>query len=223
MAECSGTWETCTVHRQLQEEREFVRDVVHDLKAPLRTLRTYYNEASRGAPYDFDTVNDAIIQMETMLVDLTDYASNGHVDMVDIDLLSIYEQVTAMQLPFEVITDCHLEDVRMLGNRIQVIRIINNLVENSHKYGATHAIISVSRLDPVFWQVSVTDDGAGIPADKREEVFTPLRRLHTWWEVPGTGLGLSVCRRIVEAHGGRIWIDDPPVGSTRVSFTLKAA
>jgi signal transduction histidine kinase len=168
-------------------------------------------------------VNDAIIQMETMLVDLTDYASNGHVDMVDIDLLSIYKQVAAMQLPFEVITDCHLEDVRMLGNRIQVIRIINNLVENSHKYGATHAIISVSRLDPVFWQVSVTDDGAGIPADKREEVFTPLRRLHTWWEVPGTGLGLSVCRRIVEAHGGRIWIDDPPVGSTRVSFTLKAA
>jgi signal transduction histidine kinase len=66
----------------------------------------------------------------------------------------------------------------------------------------------------------VDDDGPGIPETKREEVFLPLRRLHSWWDVPGTGLGLAACRRSIIQHGGRIWIESAPGGGTRFIFTL---
>jgi signal transduction histidine kinase len=234
MVDCNGTWETCTLRRDLHEEQGFTRDLVHDLGAPLRVLRQHHDAvvADKWQDEMLVVIDDSLRQMETMLADLNAYARTGHndVEMTVVCLQEVFEQAVSM-LPrgeFAALTNCRLEDVTMLGNRSQLVRVLYNLIDNARKYGATYAVVSVTG-DPRItcnsdvWVVSVTDDGPGIPADKQEAVFQPLRRLHTWHEVPGTGLGLSVCRRIVEAHGGNIWVEDPPARGARFSFTLKAA
>ena len=64
------------------------------------------------------------------------------------------------------------------------------------------------------------DNGIGIKPEFAEQIFAPFRRLHTWDAIPGTGLGLSICRKIVEGHGGRIWVESVVGEGTQVYFTL---
>lgn len=73
------------------------------------------------------------------------------------------------------------------------------------------------------WVLSVRDEGVGIPDHKQDLIFHPFQRLHTWNEVPGTGLGLAICQRIVDRHGGRIWVESTEGRGTTVSFTLGPA
>jgi signal transduction histidine kinase len=70
------------------------------------------------------------------------------------------------------------------------------------------------------WQVTVVDNGNGISPEKRQRAFAMFERLVTSEEYPGTGIGLAVCAKIAEQHGGRIWIDGNPGGGSSISFTL---
>ena len=69
---------------------------------------------------------------------------------------------------------------------------------------------------------TISDDGVGIPDERKAEVFEPFRRLQSKEEVPGSGLGLSICKKIVERHGGRIWLESREGGGTKAVFTVSA-
>lgn len=121
-----------------------------------------------------------------------------------------------------------------------LIELFINLFENSIKYRADHRQLEISvdvQPHPQSYTISVTDNGEGIPPVFRERVFSMFTRLHSDDEISGSGIGLAICRKIIERHGGVIWIDGPAsdtdagfdhdAGSdtqgTTVSFTLPVA
>lgn len=112
----------------------------------------------------------------------------------------------------------------VMADDVQLIQVFQNLVSNAAKFhGGEGPLIHVSaRQDGVNWIFSVRDNGIGIPADKIERIFVIFERLHSEDQYAGTGIGLAACKKIVERHGGRIWVESAVgVGST-FYFTLPA-
>lgn len=105
-----------------------------------------------------------------------------------------------------------------------ITRVLLNLVENALKYSQTGQWIKIdARPDGRMVLISVSDQGIGIPPDYREVIFEKFQRIKGESSSKGLGLGLAFCRLAVEAHGGRIWVDDAPDGGARFNLTLPAA
>jgi signal transduction histidine kinase len=102
--------------------------------------------------------------------------------------------------------------------------VFQNLLSNALKFAGDEAPrVSVSaRRDNENWLFSVTDNGIGIPAEYAERIFVIFQRLHDKAAYPGTGIGLAMGRKIIEYHGGRIWLDTTVTSGARFCFTLPA-
>ncbi len=114
----------------------------------------------------------------------------------------------------------------VLASRTQLVNLFQNLIGNAIKY-RRRGVVPEVKVGAVraedMWHFTVADNGIGIAADHGDQVFKIFKRLHGRHEFEGSGLGLSICQRIVEAHGGRIWLDSEPGVGSRFSFTLPAA
>lgn len=109
-------------------------------------------------------------------------------------------------------------------DRDAIIRVLTNLLDNARKYSPDGAKVHVAvSLEGDVVRFSVADEGPGIPEEERDEVFERFRRLDSGSSKPGTGLGLYICRGLVEAHGGWIRVDEGPKGGAEFSFTLPRA
>jgi PAS domain S-box-containing protein len=111
------------------------------------------------------------------------------------------------------------------GNRSELERLFQNLIGNSLKYRSADRppVVAISaEQDGQNWIVKVTDNGIGIPHDQFERVFGMFQRLHRQGEYEGTGIGLANCKKIVEHHNGRIWVESEPGEGSTFFFTLPA-
>jgi len=113
---------------------------------------------------------------------------------------------------------------RAWGNPLRLQQVLRCMITNAIKYRNPDAPLEI-RIEAVRdtaggWKVSVRDNGIGIAKQYHESVFAPFKRLHGK-NIPGCGMGLAVCRRIVEAHGGRTWVDSTPDGGSDFQFTLR--
>ena len=109
------------------------------------------------------------------------------------------------------------------GSAVQIMRLFQNLIANAIKYqpeGQVPVIHIAAAEGGAFWQFSVTDNGLGIDEAFAEQIFEPFRRLHNWESIKGTGLGLAVCKRIAENHGGRIWVESAPGQGSRFHISI---
>lgn len=114
----------------------------------------------------------------------------------------------------------------VMGDARQLTQLFQNLVGNALKFrkpGQAPRIEIWAERDGGCWRVSVRDDGIGLDPQFSERVFAIFQRLHAREEYEGTGLGLAICKKIVERHGGRIWVESKQGEGAAFSFTLPAA
>jgi signal transduction histidine kinase len=197
---------------------QFVCAACHNLRQSLRNLRLLVEDAPDSR------VEEQICAMESTLKGMVEYSvacvSEGRHDRVEME--DVLKQVL---LPLDSNTISHDPLPAVLGDASQLATVLRHLLDNAVKFhGADAPRIHISaKRDGPRWILAVRDNGPGIESPYRERVFTPFKRLHGH-DYPGNGLGLAICRKLIERHGGRIWVESNvesnPGSGTAVLFSL---
>lgn len=223
------------LERSNKELEQFAHIVSHDLQAPLRMVMCfsellavrYRGRLDTTADEFISTIQDGASTMEALIRTLLNYATVGQEPMTRervglatvIDKVVITLQPTIEELRAKV---SHGELPTVYGDRILLQQLVQNLVGNALKYRdpsvTPHVRIAAEPMK-TEWIISVADNGPGISREYCERIFLPLKRLHGK-EIPGTGMGLAVCRKIVERHGGKIWVESELGKGATFYFTL---
>ncbi|MEY7847632.1 PAS domain S-box protein [Natrarchaeobius sp. A-rgal3] len=227
--------------QQLEESNErleqFAYAASHDLQEPLRMISSYLRLIDRryGDRLDEDGQEflnyavDGADRMTEMIEGLLEYSrveTQGD-PLEPTDLEAVLEDVL-QDLQFRIaecdaeITAEPLPTVR--GDRGQLRQVVQNLLSNALEYSGDdppQVRIRAERSGSE-WVISVRDDGVGIESAETDRIFEVFQRLHSHEEHAGTGIGLALCQRIVERHGGRIWVDAEPGEGSTFSFTVPA-
>ena len=215
--------------------QQFAYVTSHDLQEPLRTITSFSQMISRKYSGKLDEQADEYLhliisganRMKELIEALLHYsravnaedrpfgpvALNEIVDVVLMNLQSTLEE-TQGSVKYD-------ELPRVQGDSVQLIQLLQNLISNALKYRkpdvAPTVVVSADRRDR-NWVISVKDNGIGVQPEFTDRIFGVFKRLHGK-EVPGTGIGLAICKRIVQNHGGDIWVESNREGSI-FSFTL---
>jgi PAS domain S-box-containing protein len=216
------------------ELETFAYAATHDLREPLRTVSAFTELLVQRASCDEETekysrfILDSVAHMSRMLDDLlalTSLSSENPRERVD--LRRAVEQATnylerAIHESGASITVGPLPCV--LGNESQLTGLMQNLLGNAIKYRGPEAVrieVTAERMG-AGWVVKVRDNGIGIAPAYRDQIFGLFKRLHQR-SVPGTGIGLAICKKIVDGMGGRIWVESEPGKGSTFCFTARSA
>ena len=218
-----------------QELQQFAYVVSHDLQEPLRMVSSYLQLLERRYKGRLDEDADEFIafsvdgakRMSAMIQGLLQYSrvETQGAPFAEVDLQQVFAEAEAnLQL---AVSETKAELSRgalptVAADAGQMERLFQNLIANALKFrGEAPPRLRVeARRDGGEWLFSVIDNGIGIPADQRERIFVMFQRLHTREEFEGMGIGLAVCKRIVERHGGRIWVESEVGEGATFHFTL---
>jgi two-component system, sensor histidine kinase and response regulator len=211
----------------------------HDLKTPLRNIlltidffRSDFGDSlSPEGVESLDRIRDAGTRLHGLIDSLMEFmkAETRAVDAVPVSLeLCAREALSLLSLAIEqtraeVIVEAN--QPRAVANEGLLIRVYQNLIGNALKYvkGRTPRILVSAKEDANEVVACVRDNGIGIAPQYHERIFEPLKRLHTQQEYPGSGIGLAICKRIVAAQGGRIWVESKPGEGSSFYFSLPKA
>ena len=214
---------------------DFTNVASHDLQEPLRTLTAFSDMLRKDldqslperAAKDVGFITDAAKRMQTLIQDLLALSRTGRVakkrekvslgECADraLEALAIRMKETGAQ-----VTRDELPEV--WGDFTLLTQLYQNLIGNALKFGGDQP--PVIRLTAEEWDgtsvFGVKDNGIGIEFKYTQQIFQPFRRLHTRAEVEGSGIGLAICRKIVDRHGGKIWVESEPRKGAHFRFTI---
>ncbi|HLN20826.1 MAG TPA: PAS domain-containing protein [Bacteroidales bacterium] len=220
--------------RSNRELESFAYVASHDLQEPLRMItsftqllevqygekldaraREYIEYATSGAKRMYDLINSLLAYSRINKKELA-YARidvNKVVDAVRKNLsLKILEKEVLLnteKLPF------------IYGDYDQMVHLFQNIIANGIKFSKVNPVITITaKASKGYWTFSISDNGIGIEPQYFERIFQIFQRLHPREHYEGTGIGLAICKRIVERHGGRIWIESQPGKGSAFFFTL---
>jgi two-component system sensor histidine kinase KdpD len=245
LEQCTQTLERIALRRRVQQkgvriQKESLRNSIlstlsHDLRTPLASIigaSSSLLAPDGGLSPEADlrlrgVIHDEAIHMLHLVENLLDMAKlqGGDIqiaqvwealeEMVGSAVAELRRRVKSHEIVVQVPRD--LPFIRC--DSVLIGRVIINLLENAVKYSPPGSRVRLAAgLQGEGIEVTVSDEGDGIPEAQREKVFEPFHRLHAG--IPGGGIGLTICRSIVEAHGGRIWIDASEARGASVHFTL---
>lgn len=229
--------QTAELRRSNSELEQFAYVASHDLQEPLRKVASFcqllekrYSKEldDRGRQY-IDFAVDGAKRMQVLINDLLTFSRVGRVQQswkpVDLEG-SLDRALSNLTLAVEesgatVVREDALPE--LLGDATSLTMVWQNLIGNAIKFRRTDepCRITVGCVrEGEDWHLTVADNGIGIAPEFADKVFIIFQRLHARDEYEGTGIGLSLCRKIIEFHGGRIWLDPEPAEGTMFHFTL---
>ncbi|MGD0339076.1 MAG: PAS domain S-box protein [Bacteroidota bacterium] len=221
--------------RSNTELEQFAYVASHDLQEPLRMVssftqlleKRYKDKLDKDADDFINFAVDGANRMQRLINDLLDYSrvTTRGKKFERIDVGSIVGQVFAnlqnrIEESHAIITQDDLPVVE--ADESQMVRLFQNLIENALKFrrdAPPHAHISVNK-EGAYYVFAVSDNGIGIDSQYADRIFQIFQRLNTSQEYPGTGIGLAICKRIVERHGGKIWFESEVGNGSKFFFTI---
>lgn len=226
------------LERSNRELQQFAYVASHDLQEPLRLVTNYVQRLARRYQGRLDEEADEYIafavegasHMQSLMNDLLAYSRLGmqagnfvSVDMGNVMELTMQKMMPVIQKTGAVVTHDPLPST--LGNAEQLELLLENLIGNATKFrGAEPPRIHLGvNTFNERWLFFIRDNGIGIDPLHTDQIFGIFQRLHSPETYPGNGIGLAMCRRIVELHGGRIWVDSELGKGSTFYFTLQRA
>lgn len=225
--------------RSNRDLEQFAYVASHDLQEPLRKVASFCQLLQRRYAGQLDERADQYIafavdgaqRMQRLINDLLAFSRIGRLTagFTDIDLNAVMADV-ASQLDASreyVHGEITWDDLPVIeGEEPLLANLFTNLVANSlkfHRPGVTPRVhVSARQLDSE-WEISVSDNGIGIEKEFADKIFVIFQRLHAKDAYPGTGIGLAIVKKIIEYHGGRVWLDPEASEGTTIRFTLPGA
>ena len=223
------------LQRSNQELEQFAYVASHDLREPLRKIRSYSDllvkryqgQLDERADKYINYITDSVIRMQALITDLLTYSrvSRNELILEPTDLGEIIQQTLtdlspAIEENHAIINTTLLPIVQ--GNSLQIRQVLQNLIANAIKFRSEQPpqIDIKADCQDDFWQISIQDNGIGIDPSYSDRIFAIFQRLHYREEYPGTGIGLAICQKIVERHGGKIWVESELGQGSTFYFTL---
>jgi signal transduction histidine kinase len=226
---------TTELKRSNEELEQFAYVASHDLQEPLRMIASYMQLLKQryGHKLDSDATEfmafalDGAERMQRLIVDLLTYSRVGSkakplvpTDMNDILERAMRNLTVAIEETGAKVNSPRLPVVP--GDSVQLTQLFQNLIGNAIKFRSERPpeIHIAAQQEPGSWHFTVSDNGIGIPKKDFDRIFIIFQRLHTREKYPGTGIGLAICKKIVERHGGRIWVESEEGKGTTFHFVL---
>ncbi|MGI0494746.1 ATP-binding protein [Alkalinema pantanalense CENA528] len=223
--------------RSNKELENFAYIASHDLREPLRAIVSYtqlLQEAAQTHPLNdsmlecLHYIHDGGQRMQQLIQDLLSYARLSYQEQERepvscqevIEQVLSYLRVTIADNQATIIVD---PLPTLHANRTQMLQLLQNLVDNAIKFRQSEPpriSIRATPLPSQGWQFTVQDNGIGMKPEYLDRIFDIFRRLHPRTKFPGTGIGLAICKKIVELYGGKIWAESELGSGTTIHFTI---
>ena len=225
------------LRRSNHELEQFAYVASHDLQEPLRMVSNYCQLLSRRFKGQLGTDGDDFIKfavdgarrMQLLIEDLLAYSRVGSkpAEFKPTDMNEVFE--TAVRNLEITIQDAGAEVTKaqlpvVMADFKQMVQVLQNLIVNAIKFRSDRppAVTLTAFRKEDHWLFAVTDNGIGIDPAYSEKIFVIFQRLHGKGEYPGTGIGLAICKKVVERHGGTIWVESEPGQGATFYFTVPA-
>jgi two-component system, chemotaxis family, sensor kinase Cph1 len=225
------------LERSNEELQRFATVASHDLRDPLRVVsgfaellgRRYGDQLEGDGARFLEAITGGVARMDELIADLLEYARAGRGDapreQVDCNAV-VADALAALDVAIsEHGADVHADPLPTVSGYPRPLRqLFQNLIANAIKFADNEPPrVSIWAAQvPGAWRFTIRDNGIGIDRGDAERIFGMFTRLHSSERYPGTGVGLAVCQRIVEVHGGRIWVEPAPGRGSQFMFTLAA-
>ncbi len=224
------------LRRSNAELEQFAYVASHDLQEPLRMVasftqllaKRYRGKLGQDADEFIDFAVDGARRMQALINDLLAFSRVGTrgKDFEPIDCNAVLQEVLAnlkiAALESQMVLT-HDSLPILPADKMQLGQLFQNIIANAIKFRGPEPLQIHISAEPEGdgWRFAIQDNGIGIAKDHQERIFTIFQRLHSRSEYPGTGIGLAICKKIVERHGGRIWVDSEQGQGSTFYFTIR--
>ncbi|TVQ05960.1 MAG: hypothetical protein EA359_01955 [Balneolaceae bacterium] len=229
------------LNRKLSETNKaiehFAYTVSHDLKEPLRMVKSFMGLLKKKYEYQLDEkaqqyiyfAIDGAERMERLITDLLEYSRVGRLNVPKekTDVNEVLDNVLKLNrsLINELGAGIHYPKLPVIEcQRVAIQQLFHNLIGNSLKYRKPDVVPEITitcEAQKKYWEFSIKDNGRGIALENHKLIFDLFRRVHEESEESGSGMGLAICKKIVNEHGGDIWVESEIGAGSTFYFTLE--